>query len=168
MIVSPLAGKFAERYGNRPIHDHRSDPPGRRSGLSRGCRHARLAFGELGVALGVAGSWDIAMVFPTVSTEVLASVPAQEVGIASGTNSALREVGGVFGVAVLASVFARPGAYIFPSTFVHGFTAALWVGAALSAAGALAAVLGGIQRRSPSLSASSTTAAEPVFSEVVN
>jgi hypothetical protein len=73
----------------------------------------------------------------------------------------------VFGVAVLASVFARPGAYTSPSVFVHGFTAALWVGAAFSAAGAVAAVLGGVQGRRPSFSASSSPA-EPVFAEVVN
>lgn len=33
--------------------------------------------------------------------------PAQEIGVASGTNSAPRELGDVFGVAVLAPVFAR-------------------------------------------------------------
>jgi hypothetical protein len=32
-------------------------------------------------------------------------VALRETGIASGTNNALRELGGVFGVAVLASVF---------------------------------------------------------------
>jgi hypothetical protein len=74
----------------------------------------------------------------------------------------------VFGVAVLASVFARPGAYTSPSVFVHGFTAALWVGAAFSAAGALAAVLGGIQRRPHGLTAPAPTSAEPAFAELVD
>jgi hypothetical protein len=123
-----------------------------------------LAFGELGVALGIAGV-GISMVFPTVSTEVLASVPGEEVGIASGTNSALREVGGVFGVAVLASVFSRPGVYAFPTIFVHGFTAALWVGAAFSAVGALAAVLGGVRRRPQGSTAVSPSPAQPAFAE---
>jgi len=85
-------------------------------------------------------------VFPTVSTEVLASVPMSEVGVASGTNSALRELGGVFGVAVLASVFSRSGAYIHPAVFAEGFRAALWVGAAFSVVGAIAAVSVGTKR----------------------
>ena len=44
----------------------------------------------------------IGLVFPTVATEVMTSVPGPQIGVASGTNSALRELGGVFGVAVLA------------------------------------------------------------------
>jgi EmrB/QacA subfamily drug resistance transporter len=167
MIVSPLAGKLAERYGNRPFMTVGLLLQGTGLGWVAAIATAHLGFGELGVALGIAGV-GISLVFPTVSTEVLASVPGEEVGIASGTNSALREVGGVFGVAVLASVFARPGAYVFPTVFVHGFTAALWVGAAFSAAGALAAVLGGIQRRPHGLTALPPIPAEPAFADVVD
>jgi MFS family permease len=165
MIVSPIAGKLAERYGNRPFMTIGMLLQGSGLACVAAIATAHLAFGELGVALGVAGV-GIALVFPTVSTEVLASVGDQEVGIASGANSALREVGGVFGVAVLASVFARPGAYAFPTVFVHGFTAALWVGAAFSAAGALAAVLGGVQRRPHDLAALALIPAEPAFAEI--
>ena len=166
MIVSPVAGKLAERYGNRPFMTIGLLLQGTGLAWVAAVATAHLGFGELGVALGIAGI-GISLVFPTVSTEVLASVPGEEVGIASGTNSALREVGGVFGVAVLASVFARPGAYASPSVFVHGFTAALWVGAAFSAAGALAAVLGGIQRRPHGVTARPSIPAEPAFAEVL-
>jgi hypothetical protein len=38
-------------------------------------------------------------------------VRPQEEGIASGANNAIRELGGVFGVAVLASVFASRGGH---------------------------------------------------------
>jgi EmrB/QacA subfamily drug resistance transporter len=164
MIVSPIAGKLAERYGNRPFMTVGLLLQGMGLAWVAAIATVHLAFGELGVALGVAGV-GISLVFPTVSTEVLASVPGEEVGIASGTNSALRELGGVFGVAVLASVFSRPGAYAFPSVFVHGFTAALWVGAAFSAAGALAAVLGGVRRRPQGSTAVSPAPAEPAFAE---
>jgi EmrB/QacA subfamily drug resistance transporter len=164
MIVSPLAGKLAERYGNRPFMTIGLVLQGAGLAWVAAIATTHLAFGELGVALGIAGV-GISMVFPTVSTEVLASVPGEEVGIASGTNSALREVGGVFGVAVLASVFSRPGVYAFPTIFVHGFTAALWVGAAFSAVGALAAVLGGVQRRPQGSTAVSPSPAQPAFAE---
>jgi EmrB/QacA subfamily drug resistance transporter len=166
MIVSPIAGKLAERYGNRPFMTIGLILQGAGLAWVAAVATAHLAFGQLGVALGIAGV-GISLVFPTVSTEVLASVPPEEVGIASGTNSALREVGGVFGVAVLASVFARPGAYTSPSIFVHGFTAALWVGAAFSAAGALAAVLGGVGRRAMPVEALPSAPIEPVFADVL-
>jgi len=40
----------------------------------------------------------------------------------------LRELGGVLGSAVLASVFARQGVYHSPRVFIDGFAQALWVG----------------------------------------
>ena len=77
------------------------------------------------------------MIFTTVAGEVMGSVPAEKIGIASGTNNALRELGGVFGIAVLATVFNRPGVYTSPDIFVSGFRSALWVAVAFSAIGIL-------------------------------
>jgi MFS family permease len=148
MIVSPLAGKLADRYGNRPFMTAGLILQGVGLGWVAAVAAVHVGYGALGPALGVAGL-GIALVFPTVSTEVLASVPGTEVGVASGTNSALREIGGVFGVAVLASVFARPGVYTSPAIFVEGFKAALWVAAGFSAAGAVAAVLGAAPPAAP-------------------
>ena len=71
----------------------------------------------------------------------MGSVPLSEAGVASGTNSMLRELGGVFGVAVLASVFARHGVYSSQQTFVDGFTQALWVAVGFSGLRAFAALL---------------------------
>jgi hypothetical protein len=68
-------------------------------------------------------------------------VPLAEAGVASGTNSTVRELGAVFGVAVLATVFARPGVYSSQATFVDGFTHALWVAVGFSALGVVAALL---------------------------
>jgi len=69
------------------------------------------------------------------------SVALEEAGVASGTNSTVRELGGVFGVAVLATVFARHGVYPSPATFVDGFTEALWVAVGFSGLGVVAALL---------------------------
>ena len=65
--------------------------------------------------------------------------PAQA-GQASGTNNAIREVGGVFGVAVLASIFTRYGGYESSATFTDGLVVATWVGAAVVGLGALVAL----------------------------
>ena len=62
-------------------------------------------------------------------------------GDGMGAANAIRELGGVFGVAVLASVFSRYGGYGSGAGYVHGLTHAVWVGAAVVGLGALAALL---------------------------
>jgi hypothetical protein len=81
-----------------------------------------MGYTWLAVALGVAGV-GISLCFPTVANAVVGSVPPADIGIASGTNSALREI----------------GVYTSPSTFVDHFKDAVWLGAAFSAVGILAA-----------------------------
>ena len=70
-----------------------------------------------------------------------------EEGQASGANNAIRELGGVFGVAVLASIFASRGGYESATSFTDGLTAAVWVGAIVVAVAAIAALT--IPRRRP-------------------
>ena len=53
----------------------------------------------------------MALFFAPMANVVLSAVGREEEGQASGANNAIRELGGVFGVAVLASVFSRYGGY---------------------------------------------------------
>ena len=78
--------------------------------------------------------------FAPAANAVLLSVRPQEAGQASGATNAIRELGGVLGVAVLATVFSSAGSYASPQAFTDGMTSAIWVGAAVLAAGALAAL----------------------------
>jgi hypothetical protein len=98
-----------------------------------------VSYLEVGVALAIAGT-GTSFCFPTVANAVMGSVPLKEAGIASGANSALRELGGVMGVAVLAGVFARHGVYTSNRIFIDGFTQALWVAVGFSALGFVAAL----------------------------
>ena len=75
-----------------------------------------------------------------VANVVLSAVRPSEEGQASGANNAIRELGGVFGVAVLASVFTSYGGYESGQTFVDGLGPAVWVGAVVVGIGALAAL----------------------------
>ncbi len=134
MAIAPLAGTLADRYGNRPFM---------LLGLAfQALGYAWVAtiaapgvgYAQLGLAFTVAGI-GTSFCFPTVANAVMRSVPLHQAGVASGTNSALRELGGVFGVAVLASVFAAHGGYLSPAQFIDGFAAALWIGVGLSALG---------------------------------
>jgi EmrB/QacA subfamily drug resistance transporter len=85
------------------------------------------------------------MFFAPVANVVLGSVRPEQEGKASGATNAIRELGGVFGVAVLASIFAQVGGYQSGEAFVNGTTTAVYVGGGAVAAGALAAAL--IRRR---------------------
>lgn len=83
----------------------------------------------------------MALFFVPVANTVLSSVRPEQEGIASGANNAIRELGGVFGITVLASVFSSVGSYASPATFAHGLDAAVWAGAGIVAAAAVAAVI---------------------------
>ncbi len=140
MFIAPIAGTLAERYGNRPFMI---------LGLAlQAVGYAWIAsiaatgvdYLQLGAAFTTAGI-GTSFCFPTVAATVMGSVPMSLAGVASGANSAFRELGGVVGVAVLAAVFIRHGAYGTPQAFMHGFTPAVWVAVGLSALGIIAACL---------------------------
>jgi MFS family permease len=99
-----------------------------------------IAYSALVVPFVLAGT-GMALVFAPAANAVLGSVVPAEAGKASGATNAIREVGGVLGVAVLASLFSSSGSYASPAAFSDGVTAALPVGAAVLAAGALVALL---------------------------
>jgi hypothetical protein len=80
-------------------------------------------------------------VFAPSASAVLASVRSQQTGQASGVNNAIREVGGVFGVAVLSSVFAHTGGFTSPQALLDGTVPAVLVGAAVTFTGAIVATL---------------------------
>ena len=89
----------------------------------------------------VLGGAGMGLVFAPSANAVLNSVRPEEAGQASGATNTIRELGGVMGIAVLASVFSSAGGYLSPQDYVDGMTAALPVGAGVLAAGAVAALL---------------------------
>jgi EmrB/QacA subfamily drug resistance transporter len=139
MLVAPIAGALSDRIGGRPF-------------LAGG-----LALQAIGLAwIAAVSTPDVAysqlvgpfivsgigmgMFFAPVANIVLTAVGPRDEGKASGASNAIREVGGVFGVAVLASIFARVGGYDSPAVFTDGLVAATWVGAAVVGVGALIAL----------------------------
>ena len=138
MVVAPLAGFFSERYGSRPF-------------LVAGLGLQAIALGWLAILTGVHQSYasmiapfilagsGMALVFAPAANAVLSSVRTDQAGQASGATNAIRELGGVLGIAVLATVFTSHGGYSSPQAFVNGLVPAMWVGVAVLAAGALTA-----------------------------
>jgi prolipoprotein diacylglyceryltransferase len=49
----------------------------------------------------------------------------------------MRELGGVFGIAIVVAVFAAAGSYASPAAFVDGFAPAIAVGAVFALIGAV-------------------------------
>ena len=98
-----------------------------------------VPYAEL-VAPFALGGIGMSLYFAPVANVVLSAVRRDEEGKASGVNNTVREVGGVFGVAVLASIFASVGGYASPSTFTDGLNAALWVGAVVVGVGTVVAL----------------------------
>ncbi len=140
MFIAPIAGALSDRIDPRRI-----------VGTGLALQAGALAwiatvstpttpYSHLIVPFMVAGV-GMALFFAPIANVVLSAVRREEEGQASGANNAIRELGGVFGVAVLASIFAHAGGYQTPETFVNGMNAAVYVGAAVVALGALAAFL---------------------------
>ncbi len=140
MLVAPIGGLVAARTGNRPVMLTGMLLQGAGLGWLAAVAAPGVAYGVLVGPLVVAGV-GIALVFPTTADAVVTAVPPQDSGVAAGTNSALRELGGVFGVAILAAVFAAFGGYATPELFTDGFRAAMVVAAAVPLLGAVAAAL---------------------------
>jgi EmrB/QacA subfamily drug resistance transporter len=136
ITVAPVAGAMADRIGERPLIV---------AGL------ALQAAGMLWLALilepGIAytsllgplivGGVGVSMAIPAGQNSVVASVTEEGLGKAAGANSMMRELGGVFGIAVVVATFAAAGGYQSSVSFFDGLAPAIAVVAALGALGAV-------------------------------
>jgi EmrB/QacA subfamily drug resistance transporter len=137
ITVAPIAGVLADKYGER-----RFMVGGlllQAAGLAWIVliADANLTYGQLVLPLIVAGV-GVSMAIPSGQNSVVGSVTEEAIGKAAGTNSMMRELGGVFGIAVAVAVFAGAGGYASAETFTDGFAPAIGVAGALSLAGAMA------------------------------
>jgi EmrB/QacA subfamily drug resistance transporter len=121
MFVLGLAsGKLAQRFGSKAV-------------LIAGSAISIVPFGmlafahshvwEILVAMAVLGI-GFGMAFSAMSNLIVAGVPAEQTGVASGMNANIRTIGGALGAALMASVVtAGSGAHQLPkeSGYTHGF-----------------------------------------------
>ena len=128
MLVAPIAGVLSDRIGSRPLLVAGTALMGGGLAWMAAISTPTVPYLDLVPAFVMAGV-GMSLYFAPVANLVLSAVRRDEEGKASGVNNTLREIGGVFGVAVLSSVFSAAGSYATPVAFVHGLTAAVWVGA---------------------------------------
>ncbi len=140
MFVAPLAGFLSDRIGTRPLIF--TGLVLQAGGLAwiTAISSPVTAFGDFVTPFMMAGT-GMALVFPTAAATVVASVREEETGKASGATNAIREIGGVMGVAVLSSIFAANGGFTSPQAFTDGVVAAMPVAVAVLAVGAVLALL---------------------------
>jgi len=138
MVVSPLAGFFSERYGSRLFMVAGLSLQAFALGWLATIASTSTAYTSMIGPFLLAGA-GMSLVFAPSANAVLASVRAEQTGQASGATNAIRELGGVLGIAVLATVFTNHGGYASPQAFVNGLIPAMWVGVAVLSVGALIA-----------------------------
>ena len=139
-IVAPIAGRLVNRIGERPLIVVGLTL--QTVGLVWIGRIVApdVAFIDLVAPFILAGA-GISMAMPAAQNSVVSSVAPTDIGKAAGTYNMLRFLGGAFGIAINATVFAAFGGFGSPQLFSAGFAAAIGVSAALSFAGALAGLI---------------------------
>jgi EmrB/QacA subfamily drug resistance transporter len=158
IIVAPIAGMLSDRIGSRPLMAAGLALQSVAISWFAVFSTTDVAYLTLVPGFVMAGT-GMAMVFAPSANAVISAVRTDEAGQASGATNAIREVGGVLGIAVLATVFSSSGGYESPQTFVDGLVPALWVAAAVLAAGSVTALL--VPGRARSSRAASAQAAAP-------
>ncbi len=138
IFVAPIAGALSDRIGGHRIMGVGLTLQAIGLGWIAAVSTPTVPYADLVTPFVLSGI-GMALFFAPVANVVLAAVRPEEEGQASGANNAIRELGGVFGVAVLSTIFASYGGYGTGQSFVDGLTPAIWIGAAIVAVGALAA-----------------------------
>src|ERR1700734_4187444 len=154
ILITPIAGMLSDRIGGRPR-------------LVAGLGLQAIGLGWMALVASptvpyltlvpafVVSGVGMSLFFGPAANVVLGSVRRDQEAIASGANNAIRELGGVFGIAVLGAVFSAHGGYASGTSFVAGLSPAVWGGAAGVAVAAAAAFLLPKARRA------ATTTTEP-------
>jgi EmrB/QacA subfamily drug resistance transporter len=137
MIVAPIAGVLAGRIGPRWIVV---------TGL---VLQAVALFWIAGIATTttpynslllpfILGGIGMGLSYAPLAEAVMSTVRPNQQGQASGAHNSIRELGGVFGVAVLGAIFQH--LVTTPALFMDGFRAALYAGVVIVLAGAVAGI----------------------------
>jgi EmrB/QacA subfamily drug resistance transporter len=135
-FVAPVAGAVVNRIGERLL-------------IVAGLSLQTVGFGWIALIAGpdlhytamvaplIIAGCGISLAMPAAQNAVIGAVPRPAVGAASGIFNTFRQLGGTFGIAILAAVFAGFGSYVSPRAFNDGFAPAIGVAGGLSLVAAI-------------------------------
>jgi EmrB/QacA subfamily drug resistance transporter len=159
MVIAPFAGTLIRRFGERAlIAGGLTVFAGALIWIALIARTG-LPYADLLVPLILAGS-GVSVAIPPTQSVVMTAVAPADIGQASGTFNMLRQLGGVFGIAICAAVFAAHGSYASPAAFISGFGPAMGACAGLALIGAIAGLV--IPRRRQPAAKAPEAGAAPV------
>jgi EmrB/QacA subfamily drug resistance transporter len=160
-LISPFAGVLIARVGERLLIAGGLAVAA--SGLTWIALSARpdLPYAQLVVPLILTGC-GVSVALPATMSAVMTSVRPALIGPASGTLNMLRQLGGVFGIAICAVVFASRGGYASPAAFASGFGPAMGACAGLALLGSLAGLVIPARRRAAPDSTQQPTLPQPL------
>jgi len=136
-VIAPFAGTLIRRFGERTLIAAGLTVFAAALAWIALVARTGLPYADLVAPLILAGA-GVSVAIPPTQSVVMTAVAPADIGKASGTFNMLRQLGGVFGVAICAAVFAAHGSYASPEAFTSGFGPAMGACAGLALAGALA------------------------------
>ncbi|MFE9575260.1 MFS transporter [Nocardia sp. NPDC006044] len=137
MIFAPIAGAQINRFGERLFMVIGLLGQGIGAAWLALIASTQLPFWEMALPMVLTGV-GASLAMPAAQKAVVGSVRMEDIGKASGAVTALRMLGGVFGIAVVTAVFEGSGSFNSPQAFSDGFAHALGFAAVIAFVGALA------------------------------
>jgi EmrB/QacA subfamily drug resistance transporter len=136
MVAAPIAGALSDKIGGRSIVAIGLLLQAAGLYWIAAVTTTTMPYSHVipGLVLGGIGN---GLFFAPIANLVLGAVRRDQEGLASGVNNAIREFGGVLGVAVMGAIFAAHGGYGPTATlgaqqhFVNGVVPAVYTGAAV-------------------------------------
>jgi EmrB/QacA subfamily drug resistance transporter len=136
-LIAPRAGKLADKIGERPLVVCGLLLQAAGFAAIAVAAAPGMAYPALLAPMMISGA-GLGLALPAVTKAVVGSVPPADIGKASGSFSMMRQLGGAFGVAILAAVFTSAGGYTSAAAFSAGFAPAIAAAAGLALAGTIA------------------------------
>ncbi len=115
-IVAPIAGALTNRVGERTLVTLGLAMQAAGMGWIALVAEPGMAYWHMIVPMVIAGA-GISMAIPSAQNAVMSAVAPGDIGKASGAYMTMRQLGGVFGLAIAVAVFTGAGSYASPAAF---------------------------------------------------
>ena len=145
-VTAPVAGAVVNKFGERPLVVTGLTMQAIGLGWIALLAAPGTGYPALVAPLTLAGV-GVSMAMPAAQNAILGSVAGTEIGKASGIFNMARFLGGMFGIAVMVTVFSAQGGVGSAVRFSAGFVPAMMVAATLSLLGAFAGLALPVRQR---------------------